>query len=83
MFHTALLADENFTNLLRAEGLESLQKYLADRIGRGPCCMSKLPLGFVPEPITITFDKPLTTTPTSAMPAPATSHRLSDTQSIR
>ena len=27
-----LLADENFTNLLRAEGLESLPKYLADRI---------------------------------------------------
>jgi ParB family chromosome partitioning protein len=30
-----LLADENFTNLLRAEGLESLPKYLADRIGAG------------------------------------------------
>lgn len=30
-----LLADENFTNLLRAEGLESLPKYLADRINAG------------------------------------------------
>jgi ParB family chromosome partitioning protein len=30
-----LLADENFTNLLRAEGLESLPKYLADRINTG------------------------------------------------
>lgn len=30
-----LLANENFTNLLRAEGLESLPKYLADRIGAG------------------------------------------------
>jgi ParB family chromosome partitioning protein len=30
-----LLADENFTNLLRAEGLESLPKYLADRIQAG------------------------------------------------
>lgn len=30
-----LLADENFTNLLRAEGLESLPKYLADRINVG------------------------------------------------
>jgi ParB family transcriptional regulator, chromosome partitioning protein len=30
-----LLADENFTNLLRAEGLESLPKYLADRISAG------------------------------------------------
>jgi len=27
-----LLADENFTNLLRAEGLESLPQYLADRV---------------------------------------------------
>nr|WP_315232131.1 plasmid partitioning protein RepB C-terminal domain-containing protein [uncultured Albidiferax sp.] len=30
-----LLADENFTNLLRAEGLESLPKYLADRMAAG------------------------------------------------
>jgi ParB family chromosome partitioning protein len=27
-----LLADENFTNLLRAEGLDTLPKYLADRV---------------------------------------------------
>ena len=27
-----LLADENFTNLLRAEGLVTLPKYLADRV---------------------------------------------------
>jgi ParB family chromosome partitioning protein len=27
-----LAADENFCNLLKAEGLESLPKYLADRI---------------------------------------------------
>jgi ParB family chromosome partitioning protein len=34
-----LLADENFTTLLRAEGLDSLPKYLADRVwsgGRAP-----------------------------------------------
>jgi ParB family chromosome partitioning protein len=30
-----LLADENFTNLLRAEGLETLPKYMADRISAG------------------------------------------------
>lgn len=27
-----LLADENFVNFLRAEGLETLPKYLADRV---------------------------------------------------
>jgi ParB family chromosome partitioning protein len=27
-----LLADENFVNLLRAEGLDTLPKYLADRM---------------------------------------------------
>ncbi len=30
-----LLADENFTNLLRAEGINSLPKYLADRVASG------------------------------------------------
>lgn len=30
-----LLADENFTNLLRAEGLDTLPKYLADRVWAG------------------------------------------------
>lgn len=30
-----LLADENFTNLLRAEGLDTLPKYLADRVWPG------------------------------------------------
>jgi ParB family chromosome partitioning protein len=30
-----LLADENFTNLLRAEALSTLPKYLADRLGAG------------------------------------------------
>ena len=31
-----LLADENFTNLLRAEGLDTMPQYLADRVwGRG------------------------------------------------
>ena len=30
-----LLADENFTNLLRAEGLETLPKYLAERVWPG------------------------------------------------
>lgn len=30
-----LLADENFTNLLRAEGLGTLPKYLADRVSAG------------------------------------------------
>lgn len=30
-----LLADENFTNLLRAEGLDTLPKYLADRVWGG------------------------------------------------
>lgn len=30
-----LLADENFTTLLRAEGLDSLPKYLADRVWAG------------------------------------------------
>jgi ParB family chromosome partitioning protein len=30
-----LLADENFTTLLRAEGLDSLPKYLADRVWSG------------------------------------------------
>jgi ParB family chromosome partitioning protein len=30
-----LLADENFTNLLRAEGLETLPKYLAERLWSG------------------------------------------------
>ena len=30
-----LLADENFTTLLRAEGLESLPKYLAERVWTG------------------------------------------------
>ena len=30
-----LLADENFTNLLRAEALSTLPKYLADRVGAG------------------------------------------------
>lgn len=30
-----LLANENFTNLLRAEGLDTLPKYLADRINAG------------------------------------------------
>lgn len=30
-----LLADENFTNLLRAEGLDSLPKYLAERVWSG------------------------------------------------
>jgi ParB family chromosome partitioning protein len=28
-----LLADENFTTLLRAEGLDTLPQYLAERIG--------------------------------------------------
>ena len=27
-----LMVDENFTNLLRAEGLDSLPKYIAERI---------------------------------------------------
>ncbi|MEI7647941.1 MAG: chromosome partitioning protein ParB, partial [Actinomycetes bacterium] len=27
-----LLVDENFTNLLRAEGLETLPKYIAERV---------------------------------------------------
>ena len=30
-----LLADENFTTLLRAEGLDTLPKYLAERIQSG------------------------------------------------
>jgi ParB family chromosome partitioning protein len=30
-----LLADENFTNLLRVEGLETLPKYLAERLWSG------------------------------------------------
>ena len=30
-----LLADENFTTLLRAEGLDSLPKYLAERVWSG------------------------------------------------
>lgn len=30
-----LLADEHFTTLLRAEGLDSLPKYLADRVWSG------------------------------------------------
>ena len=30
-----LLADENFTNLLRAEGLDTLPKYIADRVWPG------------------------------------------------
>lgn len=30
-----LLADENFTNLLRAEGLDTLPKYLAERVSTG------------------------------------------------
>lgn len=30
-----LLANDNFTNLLRAEGLDTLPKYLADRVGAG------------------------------------------------
>lgn len=30
-----LLADENFTNLLRAEGLDTLPKYLAERVWAG------------------------------------------------
>ena len=30
-----LLADENFTTLLRAEGLDSLPKYLAERVWAG------------------------------------------------
>ena len=30
-----LLADENFTNLLRAEGLETLPKYIAERVWPG------------------------------------------------
>ena len=30
-----LLANENFTNLLRAEGLETLPKYLAERVWDG------------------------------------------------
>jgi len=30
-----LLADENFTNLLRAEGLDTLPKYIADRVWSG------------------------------------------------
>ena len=30
-----LLADENFTNLLRAEGLSTLPKYLSDRVAAG------------------------------------------------
>ena len=30
-----LLADENFTNLLRAESLNTLPKYLADRVAAG------------------------------------------------
>jgi ParB family chromosome partitioning protein len=32
-----LLADENFTNLLRAEGLDTLPKYIADRVWSGGC----------------------------------------------
>lgn len=31
----SMLADENFTNLLRAEGLDTLPKYLADRVWSG------------------------------------------------
>jgi ParB family chromosome partitioning protein len=30
-----LLADENFTNLLRAEGLETLPKHIAERVWPG------------------------------------------------
>ena len=30
-----LLTDENFTNLLRAEGLDTLPKYLAERVWPG------------------------------------------------
>ena len=32
-----LLADENFTNLLRAEGLDTLPQYLADRVWARGC----------------------------------------------
>jgi ParB family chromosome partitioning protein len=32
-----LLADENFTNLLRAEGMDSLPQYLADRVWARGC----------------------------------------------
>jgi ParB family chromosome partitioning protein len=30
--HAPVLSDENFTNLLRAEGLDTLPKYLAERV---------------------------------------------------
>ena len=30
-----MLAEENFTNLLRAEGLDTLPKYLAERVWAG------------------------------------------------
>jgi ParB family chromosome partitioning protein len=30
-----LMADENFTNLLRAEGLDTLPKYIAERVWNG------------------------------------------------
>ena len=32
-----LLVDENFTNLLRAEGMDSLPQYLADRVWARGC----------------------------------------------
>jgi ParB family chromosome partitioning protein len=32
-----LLADEHFTTLLRAEGLDSLPKYLVERVWSGGC----------------------------------------------
>ena len=32
-----LLADENFTNRLRAEGMDSLPQYLADRVWARGC----------------------------------------------
>jgi hypothetical protein len=41
-----LLADENFTNLLRAEGLDTLPQYLADRVwARGERRMSQAATG--------------------------------------
>jgi len=48
-----LLADENFTNLLRAEGLVTLPKYLADRVCPPEWTLTSISVGFALESVSI------------------------------
>jgi hypothetical protein len=60
-------ADENFINLLRAEGLDTLPEYLADRVwSGGEHGMSKVSLGFIPDALLVPLEQILPSRKTPA-----------------